>query len=438
MAWGDLGTQRQNFYLSKVAEVEARKYRVFSALANKDVQPKYRGDELVKYVEYPIIHEANINDKGIDANGAKLLKNVWYAYDAAGNPVTTGADAADGIGFTTKQGALAAAGANGTILSGSGNIYGGDTDFAVLKGSVFPALRETGGLVNRVGYTRKEVSAKVTEYGLYMDFTQKELDMTDEPKLLTKYSKALGEAIAELRERQVEVGLLDHALATNVFFSGDATAISNIGIGDEVSLKSIRRMQEYMKKARVPAQTKIVDGSQKTDTVTVGKGYFAYYPQGLLPTLEEVTDSAGVKVWVPVEKYANGAGYIHPLETGKISNTRFIEVPQMAYFAAAGERVDLALAGTPDPGSENYQSSVAADGLTRYDIYPILYVGTDAFASLAFQGDNTQVKHALPGQPIPGVDAYGKNGLVSASFYSGLLVYRPERIAVLLTPALNA
>jgi len=437
MAWKDWGTQRRDYFLSKTVEVEARKHRIFSMLGNKEVMPKYRGDKLVKYVEWPIIHEMNKNDKGIDANGVKLLKNVWYAYDANGNMITTDADAADGKGYTTKEKAKEKAGADGSILNGSGNIYGGDTDYAVVKGAIFPTLRETGGLVNRVGLTRTEVEAQVKEYGLYMDFTERELEMTDEPKLLAKKARALGEALAEVRERQVEIGLLDAALSSGKFFAGAATDMANVNEGargDVVSLSSIRKMQEEMKKSRVPAQTKMVDGTQKVDTVVVGKGYFAYYPQGLLPTLEEVKDADGVKVWVPVEKYAAGAGYIHPEETGKISNTRFIEVPQGTYFAGAGAKTDSDDDGTPDDGAEKYMSSIGADGKERYDVYPILYVGDDSFATVAFQEGNAKVKHKMP-EIIPGVDAYGKNGIVSVSWYHGLLVYRPERIKVLLTAA---
>lgn len=433
MAWKDWGVQKQDFFLSKTVEVEARKTRTFSMLANKEVMPKFRGDKLVKYVEFPVIHEMNKNDKGIDANGAKLVKGKWYAYDASGNMLSEN---------DTKEAAKASAGSTGTILSGNGNVYGGDTDFAVIKGSSFPALRETGGLVNRVGMTRIELEAAVSEYGLYMDFTERELEMTDEPKLLAKKSKALGEALAEIRERQVEIGLLDHAFAHNAFYAGDATAMSNMGLNnvdgtdaDIVSLKSVRKMQEYMKKARVKAQTKIVDGSTNVDTVVVGKGYFGYYPQGLLTTLEEVTDTSGVKVFLPVEKYANGAGYIHPDETGKISNTRFIEVDRMSINMGMGEATDADADGNDDTGSELYQSSLGSDNKTHYDIYSILYIGDDSFATIAFSGDNAKVKHAMP-QIIPGIDAYGKNGIVSVNFYHGLLVYRPEKIACLQTMAL--
>ena len=429
MAWKDWGTQIRDKFLSKTVVVEARKNTVFSRMGDKETQPKHYGEDLYKYVELPIIHELNKNDKGIDANGVKLVKDKWYAYDA------NGAMTGDPNGYDTLHEAKAAAGADGTVLSGNGNLYGGDTDFAVIKGS-FPVLAEEGGLVNRLGMTRLEVHAKVKEYGMYLDFTQKELDMTDDKNLLVKKSKALGEALAQIREKQVEIALLSES-ENNRIFCGNATTMAELGIGDELGLADVRNAEEYLKSVNCPYQTKIIDGSTKVDTVTVGKGYFAYVPMGFLTTLEEAKDGNNVKVFKPVEQYADAAGAISEYEVGKIRNTRFLEIPGMAIYKGMGDKVDADDDGNADAGSEKYESSTGADGNERYDIYPILYVGTDSFATIGFSGDVAKVKHKLPGEPIPGLDAYGKNGIVSVSWYFGFLAYRPERIMQLVSPALR-
>jgi len=425
--WKSWGTQKRDFFLSKTVVAEGRKKATFSALGSKEDQPKNMGEDLYKYIEYPIIHDMNKNDMGIDAHGAKLVKDKWYAYDVNGDMTGNAA------GYATAELAKAAAGADGSILSGNGNVYGGDTDFAVVSGAAFPALRETGGLVNRVGMTRTEVSTKVAEYGIYTDFTKKELDMTDDAKLLTKKSKALGEAMAEIREKQVEIGLLNEA---GTIFSGNAGNITELGLDDLASIADYRGVQEYLKRVKCPVQTKIIDGSTNVDTVVVGKGFYAYFPMGFLTTLEESKDSDGIKVWRPVESYAAGAGAVHADEAGKISNTRFVEVADMSIYKGVGLKIDEGTSGTPDAGSEAYKSSPSADGETRYDVYPILYVGTDSFCTVGFSGDVASVQHAMP-QIIPGVDAYGKNGIVSCSWYHGILVYRPERVVKLMSLAKN-
>ena len=284
-ATSSIGAQINDKFWSKVAIKEARKKRVFSQLGDKLVQPKNYGDKLVKYHELPIIHALNVNDQAIDANGVKLVKNKWYAYDNAG--AMTGSTS----GYATKELAKAAAGATGSIKSGNGNLYGGDTDFAVIKGS-FPALSEEGGKVNAVGMKRLTLEATVSEFGFHIPFTKKALEMDTETGLLARMSMEVGEAQGEIREKQIAVGLLS-ASELNRVYAGNASTIAEMGAGDVVSFQDIRGMEQSLKLARSPKQTKMIDGSTKIGTVVVGAGYAAYVPQELYPVLEDM-EQAGL------------------------------------------------------------------------------------------------------------------------------------------------
>lgn len=401
---------------SKVAIKEARKMRVFSQLGDKLVQPKNYGDKLVKYHELPIIHALNVNDQAIDANGVSLVSGKWYAYDSAG--AMTGNTA----GYATKELAKAAADATGSIKSGNGNLYGGDTDFAVIKGS-FPALSEEGGKVNAVGMKRLVLEANVTEFGFHIPFTKKMLDMDTETGLLAKMSMEVGEAQGEIREKQIAVGLLS-ASEINRVYAGDASTIAQMGAGDVVGFTDIRGMEQSLKLARSPKQTKMIDGSTKVGTVVVGAGYAAYVGQELYPVLEDM-EHGGVKVWRPVESYA-AAGTIMEGEIGKISATRFIEVEEMPKYAGAGASTTDA---TDDTGVENMYTSG-----DKYDVFPILYVGSDSFGTIGFEGDVARVNTIMPTADAHN-DVFGKKGAVAISWYFGMLIYRPERIRQILTAA---
>jgi hypothetical protein len=149
-----LGAQFNDKFWSKVAVKEARKNIVFSQLGSKLLQPKNYGDTIQKYHELPILHELNVNDQGIDANGTKLISGKWFAY--AANGTMTGSAG----GYATSSQAQAVAGANGTVKSGDGNLFGGDTSYSVVKGA-FPALREEGGIVNAIGMKRETLEAQV-------------------------------------------------------------------------------------------------------------------------------------------------------------------------------------------------------------------------------------------------------------------------------------
>ena len=415
-ATSSIGAQINDKFWSKVAIREARKKRVFSQLGDKLVQPKNYGDKLVKYHELPIIHALNVNDQAIDANGVKLVKNKWYAYDNAG--AMTG----NTNGYATKELAKAAAGATGSIKSGNGNLYGGDTDFAVIKGS-FPALSEEGGKVNAVGMKRLTLEATVSEFGFHIPFTKKALEMDTETGLLARMSMEVGEAQGEIREKQIAVGLLS-ASELNRVYAGDASTIAEMGAGDVVSFQDIRGMEQSLKLARSPKQTKMIDGSTKIGTVVVGAGYAAYVPQELYPVLEDM-EHAGVRVWKPVESYA-AAGTIMEGEIGKISATRFIEVEEMPKYAGAGASTKDA---TDDDGLENMYTSG-----DRYDVFPILYVGSDSFGTIGFEGDVARVNTVMPTADAHN-DVFGKKGAVAISWYFGMLIYRPERIRQILTTA---
>ena len=415
-ATSSLGAQINDKFWSKVAVKEARKKRVFSQLGDKLVQPKNYGDTLVKYHELPIIHKLNINDQAIDANGVKLVKNKWYAYDSAG--AMTG----DANGYATKELAKTAAGATGSIKSGNGNLYGGDTDFAVIKGS-FPSLNEEGGKVNAVGMKRLVLEAKVTEFGFHVPFTKKMLDMDTETGLLARISREVGEAQGEIREKQIAAGLLS-ASEINRVLSGSASTIAEMGAADKVSFTDIRGMEQSLKLARSPKQTKMIDGSTKIGTVVIGAGYAAYVGQELLPVLEDMVH-AGINVWKPVESYA-AAGTIMEDEIGKVSSTRFIEVEDMIKYGGAG-------ASSTDGVNDTDVANMYVSG-GKYDVFPILYVGSDSFGTIGFDGDVARVNTVMPTADAHN-DPYGKKGVVAISWFHGILVYRNERIRQILTTA---
>lgn len=446
-----IGVQFNEKFWSKVAVKAARRYMTFSQLGEALIQPKNYGDTIVKYAEVPIIHQLNINDQGIDANGAVLVKNKWYSYDvngamngsangyntlaeakaintlwtaytAAGAVVGTSNYATEALALAVATSVTATSATTGSVKSGNGNMWGGDNSISVIKGS-FPVLGEEGGKVNAVGMVRQMLTAKVTEFGFHIPFTQKMIDMDTETGLLARMSQEIGVAQGEIREKQIQLGLLS-ASETNRVIAGTAGTIGAVGAADLVDFTDLRAMEQSLKFARVPKQTKIIDGSTNFGTTVIGAGYTAFVGQELYPTLEDMTYGS-VSVWKPVESYA-AAGTIMENEIGKISHTRFIEVMEMGKYAGAGA-VSTDAANDTD-AANRYQTG------THYDVFPILYVGTDSFGTVGFEGDVARVNTIMPKADAYN-DPYGKKGAVAISWYFGLLVYRPERIRQIITAA---
>ena len=426
-----IGVQINDKFWAKVAVKAARRKRVFTQLGDKLTQPKNYGDKIVKYVEIPIIDKLNINDQGIDANGVKLLKNTWFAYNAAGAMVTAGANTVVNgatIGYSTKELAKTAAGATGSIKSGNGNLFGGDSDIAVVRGS-FPALSEEGGKVNAVGMKRLLKEATVTEFGFHVPFTKKSLEMDTEQGLLARISMEVGEAYGDIREKQVAVSLLGTSEASAFYAGTVATSLATVDQTSILTFQDVRAAEQELKFVRSPKQTKIIDGSTKIGTTVVGAGYVAYVGQELYPTLEDM-EHGSVKVWKPVESYA-AAGVIMDGEIGKISNTRFIEVEEMPYYAGSGAAV---VDGDDADATTANELVTFRNTAGKIDVFPVLYVGTDSFATVGFEGDVAKVNTIMPTADAHN-DVFGKKGAVSISWYYGFMAYRPERILQIRTAA---
>ena len=415
-----IGQQINDKYWSRAAVIEAKRVKTFSQMGDKLTQPKHYGDKIVKYHEIPILDDRNVNDQGIDANGVKMIIGVWYAYDANGARITTGADADGGQGYSTKQKAKDAAGATGSIKSGNGNLFGSSKDMLVQNGS-FPALTEEGGMVNKVGMKRLVIEAQVTEFGFYMSFTKKSLDMDTETGLLARYSRAVGETQGDIREAQIRNSLIGKS-ETNRVFAGDATAIDEVGSDDILGFSDLRMMDKALKDARCPRSTKLIDGSTKYGTTTVGKARYAYVGQEALPTLEDMQHN-GKDVWSPVEDYA-AAGTIAMDEIGRIGPFRFIEVEDMPNYAGQGaDSTD----GSDDGDAGNRYTSLGVGDVMRYDVFPVLFVGSGSFATVGFEGDVARVVTVMPKADAHN-DVYGKKGAVSISWYYGIMFLQPTWI----------
>ena len=419
-----IGVQFNDKFWSKGAVTEAKKKKTFSQMGDKLTQPKNFGDKIVKYHEFPILHESNITDQGIDANGVKVIPSAWYAYATDGSRIITNADTdpdAAGVnqGYTTREKAWTEADAvGGTIMTGQANLFGGSRDILVQDGS-FPILSEEGGRVNRVGMKREMLEATVEEYGFFLSFTKRSLEMDTEKGLLARYTKAVGETYGDMREAQIRNSLIS-ASEQNRVFSGTATTIDEVDSTCVLSFKDLRRIAKSCNDAHCPKDTKLIDGSTKYGTTTVGKARYAYVGPEALPVLEDM-EHGGKSVWDPVEDYA-AAGKIAEDEIGRIGQFRFIEVQEMPYYAGQGKA-----ASNSDPDYNNTYKSTGIDGNEHYDVFPILFVGSGSFATVGFEGDVARVTTIMPKADAHN-DVFGKNGAVSISWYYGMMDLHPEWI----------
>lgn len=413
--------QYNDKFWSKGAIREAAKKRVFTQLGDRLTQPKHYGDEIVKERQFPILHELNRLDGGVDATTASVILSVFYAYNTAGVLVGT-FETRDYADAAAAQTAAIAAASGGNVTNGAGALYGGDADYSVVTGT-FPSLTEEGGNVNGVNTKSVTVRGSVAEFGIHLKFTQKSIDMDSRVGILAQKTKALGEAKGELYEAQVQADLLSASEVNRTFGGVTATSLVTCNRDAVLTYSDLRLMEQELKRLLVPRDTKIITGSTKIDTKVVGKAFYVFVGQELTPMLEDMEHNS-VNVWVPVEAYAD-AGVTADGEIGKIGRFRFIEVDNMQKYRGTG--VADGVADSADDTAGYHSSAATGGGADSFDVFPVLFVGSDSFATVGFEGDSSKIKTAMPKADAHN-DPFGKNGSMSIAWYFGTLIYKAERI----------
>lgn len=453
-----VGPQFNTHYWDRKALIDAAEEMYFSPLADVKTMPKHFGKEMKVFYYVPLLDELNVTDQGIDAAGATLNNDHWSVSFPTASYVVANADAAAAVAALNANGnAIAASG--GADSAGSGNasitlsgtvavyasdsqkddvaalnmgasiekvngaLYGGSRDIGSITGKM-PTLTETGGRVNRVGFTRLERTGSITEYGFFMEFTEDSLMFDTDSDLYGHLSREMLRGANEITEDLLQADLLN--AADTKMFPGAATALGEVsgesGSVTELTLTDLKKLSIILDDNRTPKKTTIIKGSRMTDTKVISASRICY-----IGSESQIffTEMAG---YVPVEQYAD-AGNIMNGEIGAVpaAHLRIVVVPQMMHLAGAGAE---------ESSNGGFQ---ATNG--RYDVAPVLIVGDEAFATIGLQGMGGKGKQKFriivkkPGAEMATTqDPYGKLGFSSIKFFYGFIKLRGERMAVAYNP----
>lgn len=452
-----VGSQMNTFLWQKKALIEAKKEQYFSQMADTTDMPKHMGKKIKVYQYIPLLDDANINDQGIDANGVSttvektiritLVKEGLYTTKhAVGEGANSGAatTAAEtrahailtkelgfaGAAYVNSKAAAIAAGVlvddSIAVVPNAGNLYGSSKDVGYISGKL-PALTENGGRVNRVGFKRRELEGTFSKFGFFTEYTQESLDFDSDADLMMHVNREMILGANEITEDALQIDLL--SAAGVVRYGGAATSAATMtgegGTPSKISYASLRKLSIDLDNNRCPKNTKMVTGTRMIDTKVIKNARYCYIGSDLITTIEKMTNFFGAPAFVPAEQYAAGTTLAEG-EIGSVGEFRFIVVPEMMYWAGAGATV------TSNPG---YRETGG-----KYDVFPMLVVGSEAFTTIGFQtggkGGKFTIYHRKPGEAAADRnDPYGETGFMSIKWYYGILVKRPERIALCKTIA---
>lgn len=374
--------------------------------------------------------------------------NLWMSADLLGGgleltlvgatedlKIVDGVNSADGLAYV--QGFRFATGKGTAIdtdvavidtdtVAESGNLYGSSKDIGTIAGKL-PALSETGGRVNRVGFKRVEIEGTLTKFGFFDEYTQESLDFDTDAELEMHINREMLFGANEMTEDAIQIDLINGAGV--VRYAGAATERTDMsGVAatlTEVTYADLSKLGIDLDNNRCPKFTKVFSGTRMVDTKTIPAARALMMGSELQPTVEAMTDVHSNPAYIPVQHYA-AAGNILRGETGTVGPFRIIVVPEMMHYSGVGiaEGVNSGYRVTDD----------------KYDAYPMLVVGSESFTTIGFQTNGKSTKftiyHKKPGEGIASLDdPYGEVGFMSIKWYYGSMILRPERLAVLWTVA---
>lgn len=373
-----IGPQIVTQYYQRQALTEIRKDQYFTQLASAQAIPANYGKKIKRFHYIPLLDERNVNDEGIDATGAKIA---------------------------------------------NGNLYGSSKDIGSIPNKM-PLLGETGGRVNRVGFTRLELEGTFEKFGFFSEYTQDSLNFDTDADLLMHINREMLTGANQLTEDALQIDLINNA--GTIRYAGDATNRSEIDKNDVFTYGDLMRLAIDLDNNHTPKHTRILTGTRNIDTKVVPAARYAYIGSELLPTLYAMKDLHDNPAFISSEHYAAGTTLAQG-EVGQIGQFRLIVNPNMFKWQGGGA-----------PIAEADEASYYNDG-ENYDVFPILVVGDESFATITFQTTGNSVKfelhHKKPGDNIDRNDPYGEIGFMSIRWYYGFMALRPERIALFATAA---
>ena len=369
---------------------------------------------------------ANLTTSDTALTNAAIAALINAATDGAGAVVTLGQTTVtvQTVTYTTEADAIIV----NAIIGGSnraaryGNLYGSSKDVGTIAGKL-PALSETGGRVNRVGFQRIQLEGSIEFFGFFDEYTRESIDFDTDSELMTHVNREMLRGAQEQTEDALQIDLLSGAGVH--YFAGIATAKSEIsgnnGSVCEATYANFSALSIELDNNRCPKDTKIMSGTRMQDTLTIPAARAMFIGSEMIPTIERMTDHFNNPAFIPIQKYAAGTKALNG-EIGSVGYFRIIVVPEMQHWSGAGATEGV---------NDGYR---VTNG--QYDVFPMLVVGNESFTTIGFQTDGKTTKfkvyHKKPGKEmVSTVDPYGQMGIMSIQWYYGSMMLRTERLAII-------
>lgn len=251
--------------------------------------------------------------------------------------------------------------------------------------STTPLVEGITPTANKMSY--EDVTAVLKQYGNVVEITDVIQDMAEDP-VLSDASMLMGENAGAVIE-QVTYGIVK--AGTSVFYN-NGTARTDVNTA--ITLAKQRKVTKFLKAQKAMKHTSILSGSPNYGTSPIEASYIGIGHTNLEP---DIRNLAG---FTPVAEY----GSMKPIceqEIGAVEDVRYV--------------LSADLQSWPDAGGA--KGSMESTSGTNADVYPLLYVGREAYGLVPLKGANAIKPMVLnPGTPRGG-DPLGQRGSVGWKAY---------------------
>jgi N4-gp56 family major capsid protein len=232
--------------------------------------------------------------------------------------------------------------------------------------------------------TNQDYTVTLVQYGDFLTITDVVLD-TAEDQVLQQATEALGESAAQTIET-IRYNILKAGL--NVFYSN---GVARTSVNTVITLAMQRQITTALTRQNAKRLTNIVASTQQFRTEPIEAAFI-----GLVhPDME--TDIRSMSGFIPTKQY----GTVTPWENeiGSVETVRYLQSTIFAPF--------------PDAGGAYAGSGVATRSTSGVssDVYPVLYLGRDAYGIVPLKGKDSLVPMVVNPKPAAG-DPLGQRGTV--------------------------
>lgn len=203
-----------------------------------------------------------------------------------------------------------------------------------------------------------DVQATLGQYGDRVEITDVIMDTHEDP-VMREAMDILGEQAAQMLETIRFYALRS---GTNVFYSNGSARGQ---VNTPLNLAMQRKVMRALKRQDARKITKVIRSTPSFNTENVAASYIALCH----PDVEN--DIRDMKGFVPVEDYGQIPAYEN--EIGKCEDFRYLSSTILTPFEGAG--------GAPG-------DTALSNGGSKADVYPILYLSTDAYGIIPLKGKN--------------------------------------------------